>query len=437
MSSLRKATTEATKAIFDQKQKKPPDPPDLKASITNESMLGNHDSSREEKLENGVEKSKLIQIQKKEKKLETWAGLFNRVRREEEWKSSTGLKEKIGNIQANARGSVFINDKDIQRVSLRDGLRRSMGDEKKTSIWDDPWLGSIPLCKWLTFLNVEELQKFEKSLRSASLPCSCIGDRLLQLELRMYSSDFLLRQFTVQEELTLQWNEIKWDPQRTRRRRQQCGGSVSSSGLIVGREKRRRGSVARMSTNFAAAMAMAVVVAVLTGSAAQTTPSCASNLYGCAQFINSTETPPQSCCGPLKEAAKNDLPCLCGLFNNTVILKAFNVNITQAIQMAKRCGVSTDQTACQTAAAAPTINSTAPSSSSNTPACFGVTQVAANASGNNNSLRGNRALKIHIVKIWGKTTCVEKMPFSKNQGIHLSEKPSVLQQLVDNVVFLI
>ncbi|THU71774.1 hypothetical protein C4D60_Mb04t05030 [Musa balbisiana] len=110
-----------------------------------------------------------------------------------------------------------------------------------------------------------------------------------------------------------------------------------------------------MGVDFAAGlMAMAVVAAAVAGSAAQSPPDCASNLVGCAGYLNSTTTPPDSCCGPLKQAAKTQLPCLCALFNNTAILRAFNVNITQAIQMSKRCGVSTDQRACATTTASGT-----------------------------------------------------------------------------------
>lgn len=108
-----------------------------------------------------------------------------------------------------------------------------------------------------------------------------------------------------------------------------------------------------MAINFAAVlMAAAVVAAAVTGSAAQNPPSCASNLVGCASYLNSTTTPPQTCCGPLKQTATNDLPCLCGLFNNTAFLKAFGVDLPQALQMARRCGVTTDQSACATASAA-------------------------------------------------------------------------------------
>ncbi|RZS25495.1 hypothetical protein BHM03_00058700 [Ensete ventricosum] len=109
-----------------------------------------------------------------------------------------------------------------------------------------------------------------------------------------------------------------------------------------------------MGVDFAAGlMAMAVVAAAVAGSAAQSPPDCVSNLMGCAGYLNST-TPPDSCCGPLKQTAKSELPCLCALFNNTALLRTFNVNITQAIQMSKRCGVSIDQRACATATASGT-----------------------------------------------------------------------------------
>ncbi|WOK97238.1 hypothetical protein Cni_G05946 [Canna indica] len=157
MSSLRKATTEATKAIFDQKQKKPLDPPDLKASIINESMLDNHDSW-EEKMEDGVEKSKLIQIQKKERKPETWAakgmgGLAARdlsvakkimvakrllpILNEEESNWSRIYKEKYGTIHPWKNwGGKKVKTDQARLVSkclnsLRDGLGISMGDGKK------------------------------------------------------------------------------------------------------------------------------------------------------------------------------------------------------------------------------------------------------------------------------------------------------------------
>ncbi|KAJ8485584.1 hypothetical protein OPV22_018069 [Ensete ventricosum] len=135
-----------------------------------------------------------------------------------------------------------------------------------------------------------------------------------------------------------------------------------------------------MGVDFAAGlMAMAVVAAAVAGSAAQSPPDCVSNLMGCAGYLNST-TPPDSCCGPLKQTAKSELPCLCALFNNTALLRTFNVNITQAIQMSKRCGVSIDQRACATATASGTT--AAPSSSKNNTG--------------NDSSSGNRATSIGL-----------------------------------------
>ncbi|WOL07572.1 hypothetical protein Cni_G16316 [Canna indica] len=44
---------------------------------------------------------------------------------------------------------------------LKDGLGISMTDGKKTSIWKDSWLSSIPISNWPTFINVVELERYE------------------------------------------------------------------------------------------------------------------------------------------------------------------------------------------------------------------------------------------------------------------------------------
>ncbi|TVU08601.1 hypothetical protein EJB05_42010 [Eragrostis curvula] len=101
-------------------------------------------------------------------------------------------------------------------------------------------------------------------------------------------------------------------------------------------------------------MAMRVAVALLvlgvlaSGVAAQSpsTPSCASKLVPCGPYMNGTDTPPDTCCGPLKDAVKNDLPCLCALYASPEIFKAFNININDALRLSKRCGVSDTTSAC-------------------------------------------------------------------------------------------
>nr|QIN53269.1 LTP VAS [Eleusine coracana subsp. coracana] len=101
-------------------------------------------------------------------------------------------------------------------------------------------------------------------------------------------------------------------------------------------------------------MAMQMAVALLALSvlassvAAQSPnpPSCASKLVPCGPYMNGTGPPPETCCGPLKDAVKNELPCLCALYASPEIFKAFNINISDALNLSKRCGVTDTTTAC-------------------------------------------------------------------------------------------
>ncbi|CAN6200721.1 unnamed protein product [Urochloa humidicola] len=100
----------------------------------------------------------------------------------------------------------------------------------------------------------------------------------------------------------------------------------------------------------AAAVAVVAVMGVLASpTAAQTsnTPDCAAKLAPCAPYINTTGTPPDTCCGPIKEAVQNELQCLCGLYASPEIFKAFNINVTQALGVSKRCGLSDTTDACK------------------------------------------------------------------------------------------
>ncbi|XP_062229629.1 non-specific lipid transfer protein GPI-anchored 7-like [Phragmites australis] len=96
------------------------------------------------------------------------------------------------------------------------------------------------------------------------------------------------------------------------------------------------------------AVALLAVSVLASGVAAQspTIPNCASKLVPCNQYMNGTGTPPDTCCGPLKDAVQNDLSCLCALYASPEIFKAFNINVTKALGLSKRCGVSDTTTAC-------------------------------------------------------------------------------------------
>ncbi|XP_039134413.1 non-specific lipid transfer protein GPI-anchored 8-like [Dioscorea cayenensis subsp. rotundata] len=107
-----------------------------------------------------------------------------------------------------------------------------------------------------------------------------------------------------------------------------------------------------MASSVASFVAIALLAAALPASttAQSQTPSCVSNLIPCAPYLNSTTTPPAKCCEPLKEAVKNELPCLCSLFTNQDLLKSFNIDINQALQIPKHCNITQDQSICKTSA---------------------------------------------------------------------------------------
>ncbi|PAN22692.1 hypothetical protein PAHAL_4G037700 [Panicum hallii] len=104
-----------------------------------------------------------------------------------------------------------------------------------------------------------------------------------------------------------------------------------------------------MAMRMAVAAAVAVLCVLAPPAAAQTsrTPDCAAKLSSCAPYINTTGTPPDTCCGPIKDAVENDLKCLCGLYATPEIFKAFNINVTQALGVSKRCGLSDTTEACK------------------------------------------------------------------------------------------
>ncbi|KAJ0968572.1 hypothetical protein J5N97_025489 [Dioscorea zingiberensis] len=117
----------------------------------------------------------------------------------------------------------------------------------------------------------------------------------------------------------------------------------------------------------ASLVAIALLAAVLLAPSANAqtqTPSCVSKLVPCAPYLNSNSTPPPAtCCGPLKQAVKDELPCLCSLFTNQDLLKSFNIDINQALQIPKHCNITQDQSICKTSTA--TGNASTPGTPSN------------------------------------------------------------------------
>ncbi|EPS61441.1 hypothetical protein M569_13357 [Genlisea aurea] len=97
---------------------------------------------------------------------------------------------------------------------------------------------------------------------------------------------------------------------------------------------------------FSSAIAAVVAAVVLVGIAnAQTpTPTCISQLLSCAPFLNSTAKPTSECCTAIGQVISTQLQCLCGLYQNPVLLTG--INISQALLIPKHCGIAGDVSLC-------------------------------------------------------------------------------------------
>ncbi|KAF9689468.1 hypothetical protein SADUNF_Sadunf01G0095300 [Salix dunnii] len=105
-------------------------------------------------------------------------------------------------------------------------------------------------------------------------------------------------------------------------------------------------------------MAMMVVVfisstATLT-KAQDSSTSCASKLIPCQPYLSTTTQPPGSCCNSIKEAVAKELPCLCKIYNDPNLFKSLGLNVSQAVMLSQRCGVTTDLSNCNASAPSPT-----------------------------------------------------------------------------------
>nr|AFK33893.1 unknown [Lotus japonicus] len=87
-----------------------------------------------------------------------------------------------------------------------------------------------------------------------------------------------------------------------------------------------------------------------TAQAQSSIPSCAQNLIPCADHLTSTN-PPASCCDPIKKTVETQLTCLCNLFYSPGLLQSFNISTDQALQLSRRCGVTSDLSSCKSGSA--------------------------------------------------------------------------------------
>ncbi|XP_010264392.1 PREDICTED: lipid transfer-like protein VAS [Nelumbo nucifera] len=79
-------------------------------------------------------------------------------------------------------------------------------------------------------------------------------------------------------------------------------------------------------------------------------PECAAPLLACAKYLNSTSTPPESCCNAVQETIRNQFVCLCNFYKSG-LPQSLGINVTQALELPKSCGVKTKLTGCSNVAA--------------------------------------------------------------------------------------
>ncbi|KAI3687588.1 hypothetical protein L1987_81288 [Smallanthus sonchifolius] len=103
-----------------------------------------------------------------------------------------------------------------------------------------------------------------------------------------------------------------------------------------------------MATSSSLTVVTLLVMAVTISTAQAQVQTCGQKLIPCAEYLNSTTTPPNSCCDPIKEAVANDLQCLCSLYQNPALLTGLGINVDQALRLPRLCGISSDTTACNT-----------------------------------------------------------------------------------------
>lgn len=75
---------------------------------------------------------------------------------------------------------------------------------------------------------------------------------------------------------------------------------------------------------------------------------CVQALIPCQRDLGVAK-PSQMCCDTLRNSVKNDLPCLCGILNNTELLKNIKINITEALELPKNCGITSNENVCKSA----------------------------------------------------------------------------------------
>ncbi|XP_057820382.1 non-specific lipid transfer protein GPI-anchored 3 isoform X2 [Cryptomeria japonica] len=110
-------------------------------------------------------------------------------------------------------------------------------------------------------------------------------------------------------------------------------------------------------------LVLTVTMLIKIGAAQNDSSSCVNSIVPCANYLNATTKPPDSCCVPLLNAIKTQQQCLCSLVNSS-IAKQLNINVTQALNVPRLCGdTNITLNSCSNVTATAPSASTTPSGS--------------------------------------------------------------------------
>ncbi|XP_077248251.1 non-specific lipid transfer protein GPI-anchored 30-like [Tasmannia lanceolata] len=122
------------------------------------------------------------------------------------------------------------------------------------------------------------------------------------------------------------------------------------------------------------ALCFLLALAVLAPESHAQDTSCLTQLLPCLNYLNSTSTPPSSCCDPLKSVLSSNPQCLCNLLSSNTASGQTGINATQALQLPSKCGANVNAASCSTSnptgtptgtpTGSPTTQSTVPNSAS-------------------------------------------------------------------------
>ncbi|OIW10820.1 hypothetical protein TanjilG_27766 [Lupinus angustifolius] len=102
-----------------------------------------------------------------------------------------------------------------------------------------------------------------------------------------------------------------------------------------------------MSISLVMAWVIMVSISVVNLAEGQALPPCAEQISQCLDYINTTITPSNTCCNPLKNIYATQKTCLCQFVFTPGILESLGVTETQAFKLGHSCGVEISNTICK------------------------------------------------------------------------------------------